>query len=107
MYILKCCYNPKLALSSSILSMGRFAAMRNASSMVISGSSYSIHKYSFSNVFNFMCGQSLQAQLLLGGAGIKVLPGLDFCIWCKMPVSVTTINSWAAFDWAYFNRPVV
>src|SRR4051794_31277648 len=100
-------HRPYFLLISSILSIGFLAAIINALSMVISGCSYSIHKYNFSSVFNFMCGQSLQAQLLLGGAGIKVLCGLVFCIWCNMPVSVTTINSLSALSCEYFNKPVV
>lgn len=32
-------------------------------------------------VFLFICGQSLQAQLFSGGAGIKVLSGEAFIIW--------------------------
>lgn len=73
-------YNPAFALISSIRSIGFFAARRRLSSIFISGVSYSIHRYSFSREFSFMCGQSLQAQLLVGGAGINVLPGLAFII---------------------------
>ena len=75
--------------------MGFFAANLKSSFKMISGNSYCRQRYSFSSVFNFMCGQSLQAQLLSGGAGINVLPGFDFCIWCTIPVSVATINSCA------------
>src|SRR5688572_30180109 len=73
-------YNPYRALISSMRSIGFLDALRNSSSMIISGISYSMHRYSFSSVFSFICGQSLQAQLLLGGAGMKVLCGDDFCI---------------------------
>ena len=69
-------YKPYRALISSIRSIGFRAAMRSSSSIVISGSSYLRHVYNFSSVFNFIYGQSLQAQALLGGAGINVLPGL-------------------------------
>ena len=72
--------DPACLLISSIRSIGFFAAIRRSSSIVISGSSYSIQRYSFSSVFRFMCGQSLQAQELLGGAGIKVLLGEAFSI---------------------------
>lgn len=48
--------------------------------IVISGTSYFMLIYSFSSVLSFIWGQSLQAQLLLGGAGIKVLWGEDFFI---------------------------
>jgi hypothetical protein len=47
----------------------------------------------FSSVLSFMNGHSLQAQLLLGGAGISTLPGAFFCIWWRMPASVATMNS--------------
>ena len=61
--------------------------------MIISGFSSLKQAYNFSKVFNFMCGQSLQAQLFSGGAGINVLPGARFAISCNIPVSVATINS--------------
>ena len=47
-------YSPNCALISNILSIGFLAAALKPSSMVISGNSYFIHKYSFSNVFSFM-----------------------------------------------------
>ena len=76
-------------------------------SMTSSGCSYFIHRYNFSSVFSFMCGQSLQAQLLVGGAGIKVFPGELNCIWCSIPASVATMNSEALEVWEYFNKAVV
>ena len=79
----------------------------NSSFIVISGNSYCMQRYNFSSVFNFMCGQSLQAQLFSGGAGIKVFEGFVFCISCKIPVSVATIYSDALFVCVYFNNCVV
>src|SRR5574343_278509 len=86
-------YKPNFADNSNIFNIGFLAAFIRPSSIKISGCPYFNAIYIFSIVFNFICGQSLQAQLLLGGAGIKVLSGLDFCIWCKIPVSVATMNS--------------
>ncbi len=54
-----------------------------------------------------MYGQSLQAHELLGGAGMNVFSGLDFCIWCSIPVSVATINSLLGFSCVNFKSPVV
>ena len=100
-------FNPALALISNILSMGNFALMRKSSFMNNSGSSYFKHKYIFSSVLSFMCGQSLQAQLLFGGAGMNVFWGDACIILCKIPVSVATMYSCDVSVWVYFNRPVV
>jgi len=54
-----------------------------------------------------MCGQSLQAHLLLGGAGMKVLCGEAFTIWCKIPDSVATINSVAGSSLVKRSKPLV
>ena len=41
-----------------------------------------------------MYGHTLHAQLSSsGGAGISVLPGAAFCILCRMPASVATMNA--------------
>ncbi len=54
-----------------------------------------------------MCGQSLQAQALFGGAGMKVFFGEAFIIWCRIPVSVATMNSWSGLFTVYLSSPVV
>ena len=51
---LKQIYNPSLALISSIRLIGFSAAFLSVSSMVSSGDSYSMHRYSFSSVFSFI-----------------------------------------------------
>src|SRR5690606_38608283 len=73
-------YNPNFAEISNILSIGFLARLITSSGRTISGCSWYKQLYSFSKVFNFICGQSLHAHILFGGAGIKVLLGLAFCI---------------------------
>src|SRR5690606_555713 len=80
---------------SSILTRGTFAFSISSADKVTSGNSYFRHRYSFSNVVSFICGHSLQAELLSGGAGMKTFCGEAFCIWCMIPGSVATINSLA------------
>lgn len=75
-----CYYKPNFALISSIFIIGFFACSIKSEGNSIAGNSYFKQLYTFSKVFNFMYGQSLQAHELFGGAGIKVLFGLLFCI---------------------------
>ena len=87
---------------------GIFACKRKFSSIKSSGNSYFKHKYIFSRVLSFMCGQSLQAQLLLGGAGIKRFYGVmlaSFCVICQFRWLLYILI--AVSVWVYFNSPVV
>jgi hypothetical protein len=67
-------------LISNIRSIGLKAATLVASGITIFGVRSRIAKYTFSNVFNRICGHSLQAQFAKGGAGINRLAGAAFCI---------------------------
>ena len=65
--------SPAFSEISSIRSIDLTPCSITQSSRIISGCSYFMHKYSFSRVLRFICGHSLQAQVLLGGAGIEGL----------------------------------
>jgi hypothetical protein len=54
-----------------------------------------------------MCGHSLQAHALSGGAAIKVLLGDCSIILCNIPDSVATIKVSDLLVWVYFNNSVV
>jgi len=49
----------------------------------------------------------LHAQPLSGGAGMNVLPGLAFFIWCRIPASVATMNACAGLRFVKFSSAVV
>ena len=90
-----------------ILRMGFSASTITSLLKVISGFSFSMHRYNFSNVFNFMYGQSLHEQVSSVGTIKNSFSGEFFCIWCKMPVSVATIYFLASSFIVKFNMAVV
>src|SRR5690606_17679630 len=100
-------HSPSLAEISNMRSIGLLARAITSAGNAISGCSNRMQLYSFSRVLSFMYGQSLHAQALLGGAGINVLPGLAFCIWWMIPLSVATISVSAGCSLVYVNNPDV
>lgn len=54
--------------------MGTRARSRRPSAISRRGERSRSARYTFSSVLRFMCGHSLQAQALSGGAGMKVFP---------------------------------
>lgn len=88
--------------------MGLTASNLTFSSTCTSGNSFFNAKYTFFKLFNFINSQSLHPQVESdGGAGINILEGEDFCILCKIPASVATINMLASFSIVYFNKAAV
>lgn len=73
-------YNPAALLISNIFVIDGRPFLITSLERVTSGRLYFIVRYNFSIVFLFMNGQSLQAQVLLGGAGMNVLSGDFNCI---------------------------
>jgi hypothetical protein len=78
--------------SSSIRSRGFSAAWRRSSGITISGRSSRRHRYSFSSVFSFMKGHSLQRQPFSGGSGRYSRSGASLRIWWMIPSSVAMMN---------------
>jgi len=73
-------YKPALALMSSMRSIQALPFFKTELGKIISGNSYFKARYNFSKVLRFICGQSLQAQELFGGAGMNILFGECFSI---------------------------
>src|SRR5262249_47806345 len=68
-------------LSDSIRSIGTLARSRSSADISILGCRSRSARYTFSNVFSFMNGHSLQAQLPSGGPSMNSLSGDAFRIW--------------------------